>query len=60
MDWKKLILSRRYLWGVYRYAIYPVLKKIVDDSSNKLDDAALAGFDQFARFFLRPDDVKAD
>ena len=51
---KDLFLSKKYLWGVWNYAVYPVLERLVKDSSNSLDDAALGGVHAFATFFLKP------
>lgn len=38
--------------SVYNHVLYPAAQKLVADSANKWDDAALALFDQFARDIL--------
>ena len=57
----KLLKDKKYLWGVYKSTVYPVLLEYVQDTKEvKWDDALLEAINFVAERLLKPEDAELD
>lgn len=53
----KSLKSKEYWYGVYKHAMYPILKDLVEDTEEKKwDDALLESIDKIVDRLMGPDE----